>query len=68
MRQRPYLRRRGARIPHRALPSPSADIKDIHSLKGVQSWSHGPYLDDWSKVPSDIAAKYNTSPTFVPSK
>ena len=38
--------------------------KDISKLKGVQSFSHGPYLDDWSKVPSEIAAQYNTSPTF----
>lgn len=38
--------------------------KDIGQLKGVQSWSHGPYLDDWSKVPAEIASQYNTSPTF----
>jgi len=38
-------------------------IKDYSKLPGVQTYSHGPYLDDWSKVPADIAAKYNTSPT-----
>ena len=38
--------------------------KEIHQLKGVQSWSHGPYLDDWSKVPAEIASQYNTSPTY----
>lgn len=43
-----------------------AGIKDIHKLPGVQHFSHGPYLDDWSKVPADIAAKYNTSPSFKP--
>uniref|UniRef100_A0A7S2BMH0 Uncharacterized protein n=1 Tax=Haptolina brevifila TaxID=156173 RepID=A0A7S2BMH0_9EUKA len=40
--------------------------KEIYSLPGVQSWSHGPYLDDWSKVPDEIATKYNTSPSFKP--
>jgi hypothetical protein len=40
-----------------------AGIKDYSKLPGVQTYSHGPYLDDWSKVPADIAAKYNTSPT-----
>ena len=47
--------------------SKSTDIKDadISNLPGVQSWSHGPYLDDWSKVPSEIASKYNTSPSFA---
>ena len=39
--------------------------KDIGKLDGVASWSHGPYLDDWSKVPSEIASKYNTSPSFA---
>jgi hypothetical protein len=38
--------------------------KDMSELPGVQTWSHGPYLDDWSKVPPEIAAKYNTSPSF----
>ena len=42
-----------------------AAIKDITKVPGVQVFSHGPYLDDWSKVPADIAAKYNTSPSFV---
>ena len=37
---------------------------DIGKLPGVQSWAHGPYLDDWSKVPAEIATKYNTSPSF----
>jgi hypothetical protein len=40
-----------------------AGIKDYSKLPGVQTYSHGPYLDDWSKVPADLAAKYNTSPT-----
>ena len=40
-----------------------AGIKDYSKLPGAQTYSHGPYLDDWSKVPADIAAKYNTSPT-----
>ena len=35
---------------------------DISKLPGVQTFSHGPYLDDWSKVPPEIAAKYNTAP------
>ena len=38
--------------------------EDIGKLPGVVSWHHGPYLDDWSKVPGEIAAKYNTSPTY----
>jgi len=42
--------------------------KDIGSLPGVVSWHHGPYLDDWSKVPDEIAGKYNTSPTFAGGK
>ena len=40
-----------------------AGIKDYSKLPGAQTYSHGPYLDDWSKVPADLAAKYNTSPT-----
>ena len=46
------------------------DVKDedIGKLPGVFSVAHGPYLDDWSKVPTEIAAKYNTSPSFVPPK
>ena len=24
--------------------------KDIFGMAGVMTWSHGPYLDDWSKV------------------
>ena len=38
--------------------------KQIGELTGTVSWHHGPYLDDWSKVPPEIAAKYNTSPTY----
>ena len=45
-----------------------ADTSDLSTLPGVVGWSHGPYLDDWSKVPSEIAAKYNTSPTYVAPK
>ena len=41
------------------------DNVDIGSLPGVASWSHGPYLDDWSKVPAEVASKYNTSPTYA---
>ena len=47
--------------PRRSLAQ--AGIKDYSKLPGVQTYSHGPYLDDWSKVPADLAAKYNTSPT-----
>ena len=36
--------------------------EDIYKLPGVQTFAHGPYLDDWSKVPDEIAAKYNTCP------
>ena len=32
--------------------------------KSCTTISHGPYLDDWSKVPAEIAEKYNTSPTY----
>jgi len=35
---------------------------DISELKGVQSFAEGPYLEDWSKVPPEIAAKYNAVP------
>ena len=35
---------------------------DISSLKGVVSFNDGPYVEDWSKVPAEIAAKYNTAP------
>lgn len=38
--------------------------KTINELTGVQTVSHGPYLDDWSKVPAEIASQYNTSPSF----
>ena len=41
---------------------------DLYTLKGVQSWSHGPYLDDWSQVPDEVSHKYNTSPKFVEKK
>ena len=40
---------------------------DIGKLPGVVSWHHGPYLDDWSKVPDEVATKYNTSPSFKPA-
>jgi len=36
--------------------------KELYKLPGVQTFSHGPYLDDWSKVPDEIAMKYNTAP------
>lgn len=39
--------------------------EDIYSLPGVQSFHHGPYLDDWSQVPDEVAVKYNTSPKFA---
>jgi len=35
---------------------------DPAKMKGVVTISDGPYLDDWSKVPPEIAAKYNTAP------
>ena len=38
--------------------------KTINELTGVQTVLHGPYLDDWSKVPAEIASQYNTSPSF----
>ena len=41
---------------------PAVSDKDLYKLPGVQTFSHGPYLDDWSKVPDEIAMKYNTSP------
>lgn len=41
---------------------------DMHSLPGVMSFHHGPYLDDWSKVPEEVATKYNTSPSYVAPK
>lgn len=41
----------------------SSDV-DLMKMPGVMSWGHGPYLDDWSKVPDEVASKYNTSPSF----
>ena len=55
-------------IPAEAMEQISKDgtsDADIGKLPGVMSFSHGPYLDDWSKVPAEIASKYNTSPTFA---
>lgn len=46
----------------------SGEIEDYHDGKGVFTVSHGPYLDDWSKVPAEIAAKYNTSPSYAGDK
>ena len=43
--------------------SPRA-VKDARMHKSCTTISHGPYLDDWSKVPAEIAEKYNTSPTY----
>ena len=37
-------------------------ISDYREHPDVVTISHGPYLDDWSKVPPEIAAKYNTGP------
>ncbi|KAL1523321.1 hypothetical protein AB1Y20_018267 [Prymnesium parvum] len=37
-------------------------IADARMHSSVVTLQHGPYLDDWSKVPPDIAAKYNTGP------
>ena len=34
----------------------------MFNMKGANTISDGPYLDDWSKVPAEIAAKYNTAP------
>ncbi len=42
--------------------------EDIGKLKGVMSFGHGPYLDDWSKVPAEVASKYNTSPSYAGPK
>ena len=41
---------------------------DLYGLKGVQTYHHGPYLDDWSQVPDEVSVKYNTSPKFVEKK
>ena len=54
-------------IPASAMETISKDgckDEDIGKLPGVWSVAHGPYLDDWSKVPGEIAAKYNTSPSY----
>jgi len=37
-------------------------ITDYKDHPDVIHVAHGPYLDDWSKVPPEIAAKYNTGP------
>ena len=42
--------------------------KDYRSLPGVHTFSLGPYIDDWSQVPPEIAKKYNTSPTWEGEK
>ena len=39
-----------------------AGENDPAKMKGVVTITDGPYLDDWSKVPPEIAAKYNTAP------
>ena len=40
------------------------DSQDMYALPGVMSFSHGPFLDDWSKVPEEVAKNYNTSPNY----
>lgn len=44
----------------------SGECKDYRTHKTTVTISHGPYLDDWSKVPAEIASQYNTSPTYKP--
>ena len=56
-------------IPADAMEKMSKDgnMKDeeLFALPGVTTYAHGPYLDDWTKVPAEIASKYNTSPSYV---
>mmetsp|Transcript_67380 Transcript_67380/g.119249 ORF Transcript_67380/g.119249 Transcript_67380/m.119249 type:complete len:103 (-) Transcript_67380:340-648(-) len=50
-------------LPADAVATLSKDeTKDWSSLPGVQTFQDGPYLDDWSTVPPQIAAKYSTAP------
>ena len=37
-------------------------VDDYRDHPDVVTVQHGPYLDDWSKVPPEIASKYNTGP------
>jgi len=42
----------------------NGEIEDARYHHTSVHYSHGPYLDDWSRVPAEVACKYNTSPTY----
>jgi len=43
----------------------SGEVSDARLHHTSIHFSHGPYMDDWSKVPPEVAAKYNTSPSYT---
>ena len=57
-----YLRRSPPIYAHCAAAWPRAGTNDPLKMAGVVTITDGPYLDYWSKVPPEIAAKYNTAP------
>mmetsp|Transcript_27205 Transcript_27205/g.72023 ORF Transcript_27205/g.72023 Transcript_27205/m.72023 type:complete len:109 (+) Transcript_27205:48-374(+) len=65
LKMMPVGARTATYIPAEAVEQMSLDSGkdvDISSFKGVVSFNDGPYVEDWSKVPAEIAAKYNTAP------
>ena len=43
----------------------AGEIEDARVHPSVVHFSHGPYIDDWSRVPEEVSTKYNTSPAYT---